>query len=525
MNSFNLFRLDENTARKPKYISENEFQFVYDCIKGKYNSIVSEADKDKLRDKILSYLSVETTFEENVNYGNCEAAKAYIKKLKKDNPTIEDLSKVQLFCSTVPKFMNEWIQKIFDNIVEEKNYLLRKKFISLHIDIFIDFFTNRESADIVKKTPKSSLYDSLVVLYDSKFDKKNDLISFEFDDKTKNFIFKLFKIYLSLNQKDQPKSKTYGHNDCRTLDTTIRKLLCAITHSRKSPEYFKFERGFEHSNQFKPFKGGVAYNISTIDDLNAAGQIEKYSDEKEQSAAQQKVYVGYINLLKILLASSSIKDLYKNCNKENENYTNCEVNNSKIKEEVREIFNNTVFLQIISNQKMTKGDIMVTNPVSLCRNYEENVLVKDDILELKYFTIQDIVNKDYTVHITRILEPDFKKIYSNIDSNSFIENNGGDSNFFIKFLKELISIIIEISQENIERDFEQIKNTFSNLKGLIIAGPKFIKNENWKLFIDRGTGKQRGIGVAINVELPLDFATKARDISYIKSKNLFCFKN
>ena len=92
-------------------------------------------------------------------------------------------------------------------------------------------------------------------------------------------------------------------------------------------------------------------------------------------------------------------------------------------------------------------------------------------------------------------------------------------------MKELISIIIEVSQESIERDFEQIKNTFSNLKGLIIAGPKFIKNENWKIFIDRGNGKQRGIGVAINVKLPLDFAAKARDILYIKSRNLFCFKN
>ena len=56
MNSFNLIRLDEANARQPKYISENEFQFVYDCINGEYKSIVSSDDRDKLYDKILKYL-------------------------------------------------------------------------------------------------------------------------------------------------------------------------------------------------------------------------------------------------------------------------------------------------------------------------------------------------------------------------------------------------------------------------------------------------------------------------------------
>ena len=525
MNSFNLIRLDEANARQPKYISENEFQFIYDCIHGQYKSIVSSNDRDKLYDKILKYLDVQSVLKDSIDYGNCDKATEYIEKLKKENPNSPDLLKVQLFCSTVPKFMNEWIQKIFDNIKEAKNYPIRKKFISLHIDIFIDFFRNRENANIVLKSPQSSLYTDLIVLYDSKFNKTNDLISFEFKDKNKNFIFNLLRAYLGINQKNQPKSKTYGHNDCRSLDTTIRKLLCAITHSRTSPDYFKFERGFEHSNQFKPFKGGVTYNISTIEDLNAAGQIENFKDEQEKSIALQKVYVGYVKLLKIMLASSNIIELYTNCHKDNENHTNCQINNPKVKEEVKQIFNNTAFLKMNSNEKMTKGDVMVINPIPLCRNYEENVLDIDDILELKYFTVADIKSKENIVHITRILEPDFKKIYSNLDSNTFIKNNGGGSDFFIKFLKELISIIIEVSQESIERDFEQIKNTFSNLKGLIIAGPKFIKNENWRIFIDRGNGKQRGIGVAINVKLPLDFAAKARDISYIKSRNLFCFKN
>jgi len=522
MNSFNLFRLDEaNKARKPKYISENEFQFVYDCIHGEYKNIVSDNDRDKLYNKILKYLDVNTIFEDKIDYGNCDKATEYIEKLKKENPDSEELLKLQVFCSTVPKFMNEWIQKIFDNIQKAKDYPIRKKFISLHIDIFIDFFTNRESADIVVKLPKISLYESLIVLYDSRFNRNNKLISLEY--KEENFIYNLLKAYLSINQKNYPKSKTYGHNNCRLLDSTIRKLLCAITHSRKSPEYFKFERGFEHSNQFKPFKGGITYSISTINGLDAAGKIEKFKDEQEKNLIEQKVYIGYVNLLKIMLATKNVIELYADCNKEEKN--NCQVNNPRIKEEIKEIFNNSAFLQIINNEKMTKGDVMVTNPVPLCNNYEENVLIEDDILELKYFTPEDIINKDYIVHITRILEPDYKKISANIDSNTFIKNNGGDSDFFTKFLKELIYVIIEVSQENIEKDFDKIKSTFSNLKGLIIAGPKFVKNENWKIFIDRGAGKQRGTGVSINVELPPDFANKARNISYIKSRNLFCFKD
>ena len=57
--------------------------------------------------------------------------------------------------------MNVYIQKIFDNILNPgpdkgivKDDSLRKKFISVHLDAFIDFFTSREDVDIVSLTPK-----------------------------------------------------------------------------------------------------------------------------------------------------------------------------------------------------------------------------------------------------------------------------------------------------------------------------------------------------------------------------------
>jgi hypothetical protein len=241
MNSFNLFRLDEGKkARKPRYISETEFQFIYDCLKGKYKDITSEEDKEKLEEKIVKFLDVKTIFrEDTTEYGNCKAAQEHFKRLKKENPGTEKLVNVQLFCSNkIPKFMNVYIQKIFDNILnpsQDKDDLL-KTFISVHIDAFIQFFKSREEVDTVSITPKGKLYQELVEMYSEKYKEGKVLSSFEFDKTTKNYILKIFKDYLGDSQGQQKKSKSYVYQDCKRVNTDIGKLICALTHRRDTKD-------------------------------------------------------------------------------------------------------------------------------------------------------------------------------------------------------------------------------------------------------------------------------------------------
>jgi thiol-disulfide isomerase/thioredoxin len=530
MNSFNLFRLDEgNVAREPKYISETEFQFIYDCIQGRYSSITSNDDKEKLYRKILKYLDVETIFSEALEYGNCKQAKAYFEKLKKENPGKEKLVNVQLFCSDkIPKFMNIYIQKIFENIKEMKNDSLRKKFISVHLDVFIDFFTSREDVDTVSLTPKGLLYQELVEMYSQKYDKDgNVLISFEFDNSNKNYIFKIFKDYLGVNHKEQLKSKSYTPQNCTIVDSNIRKLLCALTHRRDTLESFKFERGLEHSNQFIPYKGNVSYQINTLVDLNSALHIEAIDNANSENTVKEVVYAAYANTIKIILASKDVKEVYNNCYEQNNVYSNCFDFNEDIKNKIKLIFTKSAFLQIEEHDKMAKGDVMVDNPVPLCSGNKSDVLVKGDILELKYFTIDDIISskKGNTLHITRILEPDILKIYKNIKESGLLNDYGSDAKFFRNFLEEIIDVIIEATEKIVEADLEKIKKTFDNVKGIIIAGPKYIERDNWEIFINKGKTGQQGRGVAISVKLPSGFETKARDLRYIQSRNLFCFAN
>jgi len=530
MNIFNLFRLDEGRGpRQPRYISEIEFQFIYDCIHGKYSSITSETDKTKLSEKIVKFLDVETIFKEGVTYGNCEAAQKHFEILKKENPGKEKLVNVQLFCSDkIPKFMNVYIQKIFENIKEMKNDSLRKKFISVHLDVFIDFFTSREDVDTVSLTPKGLLYQDLVEMYSTKYDKEgNTLISFEFDAGGKNYIFKIFKKYLGVNQKEQEKSQSYIYKNCTTLDTNIRKLLCALTHARDTKEAFKFERGLEHSNQFVPYKGNVSYEINTLRDLNGALYIQALDDANSENTVREAVYVAYANTIKIILASKDVKEVYKNCYEKNNIYNNCLGLNGDIIDKIKLIFTKSAFLKIEEHDKMAKGDIMVDNPIPLCRGNQSDVLVKGDILELKYFTISDITSseKGNKLHITRILEPDFPKIYKIIKESGLLNDYGSDVKFFKKFLEQIIDVIIEATEKIVANDIDQIERTFDKVNGLIVAGPKYIKRENWKISIDTGKTGQQGRGVAIVLELPPGFETKARDLKYIQKTNSFCFAN
>lgn len=534
MNSFNLFRLDEGRGpRKPRYISEIEFQFIYDCLHGKYEKITSETDRDKLRDKIVKFLDVETIFrEDTTEYGNCKAAQEHFKRLKKENPGKEKLVNVQLFCSDkIPKFMNVYIQKIFDNILNPgpdkeivKNDSIRKKFISVHLDAFIDFFTSREDVDTVSLTPKGKLYQELVEMYSEKYVEGKLLSSFEFDDSTKNYTLKIFRDYLGVNHKEQPKSESYTPKNCTTVNTNIGKLICALTHRRDTKESFKFERGFEHSNQFIPYKGNVNYEISTINDLNGALYIEAMDDANSENTIKQVVSVAYANTIKIILASVEVKELYKNCYEQNN--SECLGLTENIRNKIKLIFTKSTFLQIEEHDKMAKGDVMVDNSVSECSGQKNDVLVKGDILELKYFTVDDIISskKERKLHITRILEPNISEILKIIKESGLLNDYGSNAKSFKKFLEEIIDVIIEATKNIVERDLDKIKKTFDNVKGLIIAGPKYIEKTNdWDFTIDSGKTGQQGRGVAIVLQLPPNF--KTRDLRYIQSRNLFCFAN
>lgn len=533
MNSFNLFRLDEGRGpRTPRYISEIEFQFIYDCLHGKYKSLISKEDKDKLERKIVQFLDVETIFNDNNNdneYANCKAAQKHFERLKKENPGKEKLINVQLFCSEkIPKFMNVYIQKIFENIQEMENDSFRKKFISLHIDVFVDFFTSREDVDTVSLNPKSLLYQELVEMYYEKYDKNgNRLISFEFNDDSKNYIFNTFKDYLGEKQGEQKKSKSYLQQDCRLLDSTIKKLLCSLIHKRKMLESFKFERSFEHSNQFIPYKGNVNYQINTLIDLNGALKIEGLVDANEDNTVREIVYLAYANTIKIILATKEVKDAYKNCYEQNKNYTNCLILSDDIKDKIKLIFKKTTYLKFEEHNKMTKGDIMVDVPVSLCGEQQNDILFKGDILELKYFTIDDIMGekKKNTLHITRILEPNISEILKIVKNTGLLNDYNSDEKFFKKFLIEILDIIIEVTEKRVEEDLERIKRTFDNVKGIIIAGLLYIENDNWEIFINKGKTGQQGRGVAISLKLPNGFQSKVKKLKYIESSNLFCFAN
>lgn len=536
MNSFNLFRLDEGNKNrvKYKYITPAEFQFVYDCVQGKFKDIVPENSKTELEKRIISYLepNVELKYIDFKEFSDCDKATEQLKKSKKLKKSNLDNKSIQLnaefYCSTLPKFMNKYISQIFTNLlsVQKRDETLFDEFVSLHIDIFTNFFINRERQISIDE-PNFDSYRNLVKMYDDSFylNKKTSLMSLE-EGKEKNLIYNTYVDYqIKFNSEKLHKSTSYSH-DCTEKKTPINKLLCGLTHRRETPEAFKFEKRFEHSNQFIPYKGNVNYQISTLADLNGALYIEAIGEANSENTVKNKVYLAYANTIKIILASKNVKEFYKNCYEQNNVYSNCISSNDDIKNKIELIFNNSAFLEIEEHNKMTKGDIMVDNPVSFCMEEKSEVLVKGDILELKYFTIDDITSskKNNTLHITRILEPNIPKILNNIKESGLLNDYGSDAKFFKKFLEEIIEVIIEATKKIVEKDIEKIKRTFDNIKGLIIDGPKYIeKTNNWDIKIDSGQTGQQGRGVAIVLQLPPDF--KTRDLRYIQSRNLFCFAN
>lgn len=531
MNSFNLFRLDEGNKNrvKYKYITPAEFQFVYDCVQGKFKDIVPENSKIELEERIISYLepNVELKYIDFKEFSDCDKATEQLKKSKKSNLDNKSIQlNAEFYCSTLPKFMNKYISQIFTNLlsVEKRDEKLFDEFVSLHIDIFTNFFINRER-QISKDEPNFDSYRNLVNMYDDSFylNNKTSLMGLE-EGREKNLIYNTYVDYqIKFNSEELPKSTSYSHN-CTEKKTPINKLLCGLTHRRETAEAFKFEKRFEHSNQFIPYKGNVNYEIRTLNDLNGALHIEAMDDANSENTIKQVVSVAYANTIKIMLASVEVKELYKNCYEQNN--TECLGLNENIRNKIKLIFTKSTFLQIEEHDKMAKGDVMVDNSVSECSGQKNDVLVKGDILELKYFTVDDIRSskKKGKLHITRILEPNILEILKIIKESGLLNDYGSNAKYFKKFLEEIIDVIIEATKNIVARDLDKIKKTFDNVKGLIIAGPKYIeRTDDWDITIDSGQTGQQGRGVAIVLQLPDNF--KTRDLEYIESTNLFCFAN
>jgi hypothetical protein len=524
-----IFYLEEGNERRTmhKYITPEEFQFIYDCIQGKFKQIVPQNSKSKLENKIIAYLepNIELKYIDFKKFTNCEEAKEQLepsKKSEKSNRNVIELN-ARFYCSSLPKFMNIYISQIFTNLlsIENADDNLFKDFVSLHIDIFTNFFINRERK-ISKDEPYYYLYRNLVNMYDDSFykDGKKSLMDLEVG-KEKNLIYNTFVEYqTNFSSKELKKSTSYFY-DCTRKATTIEKLLCGLTHKRETNEAFKFEKRFEHSTQFRPYKGGVKFNLKGLGDLIVTVQKVKKDKTIEVVELQQEIRKLYIKAFNIILNDNDVFDLFNKCfnNPDENNSKDCDIN-KKVIEKIKELFSSRLQITFINDlNKNIKGDVATIKPIYECGTTNK-VIGLDKKIELKYFDYYDIMNKkDRTVHLTRILEPNPDDIKSNIETTLYEIETKEFNAIFALVLNTLIQVLLK----SLESFSKLIINKTSRTEGLIIDGPKFIKNNNdWSFELDKGDKFQRGIGPSINLILPAN--PDVWDFDYDYDTRLFCLK-
>jgi hypothetical protein len=566
VNMFDFFLLNEGTTREFKFITANEFDFLYNCIdgKGKYHDWVGSKNINKLINKILKYLNVQTTFvSELESYTECTKARNKIKqevliarkkkkeealksgKKFKDVNTLKDVKnyilntkgeyEVQMACTTIPKFMNEQIQLIFDNIniniktIEQNNNF--NDFISLHIDIFIDFFTSRNREE-TKKEPRTLLYKQLVDLYTNKSFKKIKTKGKKEDEKesvkkiflmtlessTPNYIYNLYNSTLS--KDDEIENPAYAY-ECKKFSQTINKLLCALTKNRDSSLAFDFEKQFEHTTQFRPYKGNISFSFQTPEDMKTT--IKKIGRNGVEADvvlddAIKEIYLKLFNIIfndKDVLELMECLDPYLN---DVENPEACRVRMNAFETIQQKIIETEIKVALDEdNTKKTKGDVLTTKRIITCDN--KYVIVKPySKIEIKFFDEGTIKGKNNTLHITRILEPNSEYLIKNIKTNIKKE-----SAQFTNLFKLVLNSVIEIVKVQVEKSAEKIESISKKTAGIIIAGPKYVPNENnWNFSVYEGSDYQRGEGVGIKLELPMNF--KAYDMVYDYKTRGFCLR-
>lgn len=564
LNMFDFFLLNEGrTAKEFRFITANEFEFIYNCVddNGKYSKWISSKDKNKLINKIVNYLNVDTTFSkefssfkdcEEARRKNIEAAKGdkrrknYIKGDDKKKKKGED--DVQLFCDAVPKFMNELVPLLFNNIndypIENKSRL--NEFISLHIDVFVNFFENRHREQS-KELPRNLLYRQLVDVYMDKPFKKveipdtstkevitkpgnppkkpkietENLYIYELEKQDPNHIYKLYNYVLSGGNSKKNIGYLY---DCTKKNEPIDKLLCVLTHDRDFAASFAFEKTFEHTTQFRPYKGNISFNLTT---KNLRAEMAKKEKEEEYNNIKLDFTIKklYVELFNIIFKDKDIIDLFSSCldpiNSPRQDITFCIP-----KERVLEILQNKLSDEIgvllkKDNDKKAKGDIKAIKPVYNCDDTTKMVIKPNAKIELKFFTIDEIKNEENNLHITRILEPDRNYIFSKMDGLPNFSKDSKEFNAFFDLTMNSVIQVVEDKVKNFKKDIEQFSRPTS---GLFIAGPKYIPNNGgWVYDIYKGKGLQRGEGVGIKLELPPNF--KAYDLEYNYENRQFCVRD
>ncbi len=563
---FDFILLNEGrTAKKFKFITANEFEFIYNCVddNGKYSKWVSSKDKNKLINKIVNYLNVNTTFTEDLSsFKDCEEArrknieaaggdkrrKNYVKgEVGKKKEGEDD---VQLFCDAVPKFMNELVPLLFNNIneypIEDKDKGRLNEFISLHIDVFVNFFENRHRGQS-KELPRNLLYRQLVDVYMSKPFKKveipdtspkevitkpgktqkkpkietENLYIFQLENQNPNHIYKLYNYVLSGGVSKKNIGYLY---DCTKKTEPIDKLLCVLTHDRDFAASFAFEKTFEHSVQFKPYKGNISFKITTKDlraEIDRMESIEKGSSDN----LDYNIKKLYVELFNIIFRDKDMIYLFNNClnlsGSTSTSVTFC-YPKEKVSKKLEEKLSDELGIKLKKdNDNKAKGDIKVIKPVYSCSDSSRVVINPNSKIELKFFTTDQIKKKENNLHITRILEPDRNYIFSNITGLSNFNKNSEEFNTFFNLTLNSVIEVVKNKVIEFKKDIERFSRPTS---GLFIAGPKYIpKDGDWAYKIYKGPGLQQGEGVGIKLKLPDNY--KSYDIEYSYETRQFCIKD
>lgn len=525
-----IFYLEEGDKRIVyKYITPEEFQFIYDCIQGKFKQIVPDNSINKLENKIVAYLEPNINLKEIdfKKFTNCDEAKKQLEKPEKGDKNAKIIQlNANFYCSSLPKFMNIYISQIFTNLLSIENRdELFNSFVSLHIDIFTNFFINRERK-ISKDEPYLHLYRNLINMYDSPFyGEKNaeSLMELEAGEE-KNLIYNTYVEYQrNFDKKELNKSKSYFY-DCTKKTATIDKLLCGLTHKRNTSEAFKFEKRFEHSTQFRPYKGGVKFKLKGLEQLSKTVEIVDKKGNITTKELDQTIKELYIKSFNIVFNDVELKKLFYNCinNPDISNSTNCN-KNKEILEKITKLFSSSLGIEFINDlNKNIKGDIATTKPIYQCgKNDSQNIIIGlDKKIELKYFDYDDIMfKKKRIVHLIRILEPDVKEIKNEIRTTLYDKKSKEFNEFFELILNTLVNILLK----NLDSFLKLITNKTNRTEGIIIDGPKYIRNtKNWQFFLYSGDTYQRGIGPSINLLLPENPDVWEFDYDY--ESNLFCLK-
>jgi hypothetical protein len=430
--------------------------------------------------------------------------------------------------------MNKNIQLIFDNITLKIGELEKNNnfndFISLHIDIFIDFFTTRNTGED-KKEPRTALYKQLIDLYSNKSFQKvriqggedeeeivRKLFLMDLEKSQPNYIYNIYNS--TLNKDEEIENPAYAY-ECKNFSQPINKLLCALTKKRDSSLAFDFEKQFEHTTQFIPYKGNISFNFRTPESMGIAVKKARANTKDANEQLDNVVKEVYLKLFNIIFNDKDVLELiaclepYSN---DMENPEACRVRMNAFETIQKKLIETQIVVLLDEdNIKKTKGDVLATREIRTCDD-KHIMITANSKIEIKFFDEDTIKQKNNTLHITRILEPNSEYLINNIDTN--IEKKSAQ---FKNLFKLILNSVIQVVKIQVEKSAEKIEFISKETAGIIIAGPKYVPNEdNWNFSVYEGSEYQRGDGVGIKLQLPVNF--KAYDMVFDYETRGYCLK-